>query len=102
MIKFIKKGFLKITFKPNYYLNNNYHRQIVKILIYIDRNIKSNLKLNNFEKDAFKPLAQAFLSSSFYVWYSLGNIKTWFYCDGKVLKSNKKKEIFNITTNKFQ
>ena len=89
----IESGFSQITKKPNIFFKKSHHRKIVKSIIETDKFFKNYKFFVGLHKETLSPLIQAFLSSSLFIWYSLGDNINWIYVEEKKIKRTTKKKI---------
>jgi hypothetical protein len=90
------------TLYPNHFFKTKHHKLIIDKLLNINKKLEIDKSFDQNEKVYLRYLFQIVLSSSFFIWYSLGNQSNWYYIDkNKISKTINKKVIFNITVNQL-
>lgn len=86
--------------KPNHFFRKEHHKLIINKLSRINEKLKRDRSFDQNEKIYLRYLFQIVLSSSFFIWHSLGENKNWYFINkNKITKIIEKKFIFNNTVN---
>ena len=92
----------KSLLTPNHFFKKKHHKLIIKKLSLINKKLENDKSFEQNERIYLRYLFQIVLSSSFFIWYSLGDNKNWYFIHkNKILKTLDKKLIFNKSINQL-